>query len=892
MAQLKDLIVAGASRFLGKTYFEDSVTFNDTLILAKSQDLSGTADNRPALIVGGLPSGAHIEVDTNEIQAKGSGTTAASLYINNDGGEVILSGKVTATNDSDDAVSTNDGALRVAGGLSTTKASYFGGAITAASTLGVSGKTTLSGQALLKGATKIENTLNVTGAVDFDSALNIDSKLTLGGNIAYQNGSYTNYDVIKFITGDDNGAGVVIGGGGVIVVGSGESASNLVTAASLSGTTETTYITSDNNIEFYTNCQTIGNRTGVILNTSRYFYPNANGVGSLGTSSNVWNSLYVNTANINGNATVSGSLTVKNSTNLKGALTLGTYVDQATPPSDGGIVVLDLRTATITPNSFGDKKVNFYFDQITDDFYTTTSATSPSSASKWMSVLHVKGWTGDYAAWELAGNADTTSVQDTLRFRQGIGSTWGDWQSVITDANINQYMDGRYVNVTGDSMSGHLYMTGSHASQSTSNTSQIVMGTPSTQHYAITSNDKAVVFNPNTSTTNNQIVLYLKSGMQSVFPNGITVGGILSTTSGADASGSTGSGDLRVAGGAGIAKKLYVGSNLSVGGTATVASTLDVNGEAYFAQNITFDGAANRDEWINFLHTGSETGYDWRLGHQGTGSSDANYFVIQSNSTTGTWTNVLRLGLTSFSAVFGGSITSGGNITPGTTSAYTLGTSSNYWNNLYTNVANIGNGTDSSGTTSGALIVNGGAGISKKLYVGTNLDVGGTANIKGNTTIGDATSDVHKINGNMTHNGIVYFANGTTYYVNNSGSAKFSGLNVVGNAVVTGNTTFGDATSDVHKMNGNMTHNGVVYFANGTTYYINNSGTGYLNALTTNGAVKMNGNTASSSMTTGQLVISGGAGMSGQLNAKSVRIDNAVKFEYNSTDKCVDVIFG
>ena len=197
----------------------------------------------------------------------------------------------------------------------------------------------------------------------------------------------------------------------------------------------------------------------------------------------------------------------------------------------------------------------------------------------------------------------------------------------------------------------------------------------------------------------------------------------------------------------------------------------------------------------------------------------------------------MRFGLTSYAAVFGGSITSGGNIIPGTTSKYTLGTSSLYWNNLYTNIATVGNGTDSSGTTSGALIVNGGAGISKKLYVGTNLDVGGTANIKGNTTIGDATSDVHKVNGNMTHNG-------------------------------------------------------VVYFANGTTYYINNSGTGYLNALTTNGAVKMNGNTASSSMTTGQLVINGGAGMSGQLNAKSVRIDNAVRFEYNSTDKCVDVIFG
>jgi len=90
MAQLKDLIVAGASRFLGKTYFEDSVTFNDTLILAKTTDASGTIDNRPALIIGGLPNGAHIEIDANEIISKTNGTTTANLYLNSDGGDVFL----------------------------------------------------------------------------------------------------------------------------------------------------------------------------------------------------------------------------------------------------------------------------------------------------------------------------------------------------------------------------------------------------------------------------------------------------------------------------------------------------------------------------------------------------------------------------------------------------------------------------------------------------------------------------------------------------------------------------------------------------------------------------------------------------------------------------------
>ena len=91
------------------------------------------------------------------------------------------------------------------------------------------------------------------------------------GNISYANGSYTNQEMIKFITGSDSGAGIVIGGGGLAVFGSGESASHLVTAASLSGSAEETHITSDGTIYFHTNCQTIANRKTVSINASGAF---------------------------------------------------------------------------------------------------------------------------------------------------------------------------------------------------------------------------------------------------------------------------------------------------------------------------------------------------------------------------------------------------------------------------------------------------------------------------------------------------------------------------------------------------------------------------------------------------------------------------------------------
>lgn len=65
-------------------------TFSGTLTLTKTQDLSGTANSGPALIIGGTATTAHIEIDPNEIHAKATGTTVAPLYLNNEGGQVNI----------------------------------------------------------------------------------------------------------------------------------------------------------------------------------------------------------------------------------------------------------------------------------------------------------------------------------------------------------------------------------------------------------------------------------------------------------------------------------------------------------------------------------------------------------------------------------------------------------------------------------------------------------------------------------------------------------------------------------------------------------------------------------------------------------------------------------
>ena len=103
----------------------------------------------------------------------------------------------------------------------------------------------------------------------------------------------------------------------------------------------------------------------------------------------------------------------------------GGLESQSAYPS-GGYHIYDCRSVNVTPSN-GDKSVNFYFHM-----------TDTPDTSKYWSVMHVKGWSGSYSAWEIAGPAHNVDQKTTPLYvrTSNVNTAWGTWRKIYDTSNV------------------------------------------------------------------------------------------------------------------------------------------------------------------------------------------------------------------------------------------------------------------------------------------------------------------------------------------------------------------------------------------------------------------------------------------------------------------------
>lgn len=144
---------------------------------------------------------------------------------------------------------------------SATKATQDGNGNTITSTYVKKAGDTMTGDLLMQKTTSIAT--NSPAQIQFQTIQSDNSITTTGAFIrAYDDGDAYAY-----------GCNLVIGGTSNLVIGSGESANACYTNLLTTSTAENTYVTSDNSIYFYTNCNTWANHTSqVYISTAGVLY--------------------------------------------------------------------------------------------------------------------------------------------------------------------------------------------------------------------------------------------------------------------------------------------------------------------------------------------------------------------------------------------------------------------------------------------------------------------------------------------------------------------------------------------------------------------------------------------------------------------------------------------
>lgn len=288
----------------------------------------------------------------------------------------------------------------------------------------------------------------------------------------------------------------------------------------------------------------------------------------------------------------------------------------------------------------------------------------------------------------------------------------------------------------------------------------LVVNTNNVGSYAVTSvtggTDTVVVG------TTGAISIWNNSTLQSITSRGATTNQAISITNSTQASNST-TGALVVTGGLGLGGNAMVGGNLDVWGRTTFSGPVTFNGTA------TYVYSANSYYTDNLLHlhesTSTQIEQSWTFDDGKDIGFKFHYFNRADN--TGTAAGLILANDTQWLEWYDRG-------SEGTSSTF-VGTS--YGNFKLGKIA-LTDSTNATSTVTGALVVTGGAGFGRDVYVGGNLNVAGTINASINGVSSTATNLA-----NGTANQIPYQVQG--------GQTGFFGPGTAGQLLVSNGTTAG-----------------------------------------------------------------------------------------------------
>lgn len=200
-----------------------------------------------------------------------------------------------------------------------------------------------------------------------------------------------------------------------------------------------------------------------------------------------------------------------------------------------------------------------------------------------------------------------------------------------------------------------------------------------------------------------------------------------------------------------------------------------------------------------------------------------------------------------------GGLTSTGNFNVGSPSV--LNVDSSTGNTLISgtlSIADITTVTDTTDSTSkdtGSLILEGGLGVEKAVFIGTDINVGGTSTLIGNV---DLRGQLSNSTGDVTINDVTKISDTSASTSSLTGALQVSGgVGIAGALYAGGKIDTASTTSSTTTTSGSITTAG---------------GVGIAENLNVGGTVKLSGTTTSTNATSGVLQISGGVGIAENLN--------------------------